>query len=183
MGRALARLVLLECGGGPPGPPFVFMLNEGDYVTHRDRPEWGIGRVVGFQADGKCRIEFAAAGSKIFAASALDRFTVVDPPAATSKRSKTSASSTSERARPCASCGEPLNRSRYSPSRDLKSCPECSVRNGSHVFRPYPDAFGTSEMRASDEEPEGPQSYCSACRRGTVSTEPAKTCNEVTGTS
>jgi hypothetical protein len=46
-----------------------------------------------------------------------------------------------------------------------KSCPRCSTKNGNeHVYYEFPDAFGVTEKRKSDKHPEGPQSYCIACR-------------------
>lgn len=65
----------------------------------------------------------------------------------------------------CTHCNRPLNKGQY--HEDLKSCPKCSTRNGQeHVFYKYPKAFGTTPKRASARRPEGPQSYCVACRGG-----------------
>ncbi len=65
----------------------------------------------------------------------------------------------------CKHCGKPLNETQY--HENLKSCPNCSVKNGTeHVFYSYPEAFGTTSLRATSNRPDGPQSYCTACRGG-----------------
>jgi hypothetical protein len=65
----------------------------------------------------------------------------------------------------CKNCGKPLNETQYHD--DLKSCPNCSVNNGQeHVFYPYPEAYGTTPLRATSKHPDGPQSHCTACRGG-----------------
>ncbi len=67
----------------------------------------------------------------------------------------------------CVHCHNPLNSSQFRNNGTLKSCPNCSTNNGQeHVYYPYPNAFGTTPLRASDRHPEGPQSYCVACRGG-----------------
>lgn len=72
--------------------------------------------------------------------------------------------------RPCPACGAGLRKGVFVSGRAWKSCPECSGARGEHVYRTYPDDFGTTEARSSDPNPDGPQSYCNACRgRGSVS--------------
>lgn len=72
-----------------------------------------------------------------------------------------------ERDSPCPHCGEPLNESQ--DEQGWKSCPQCSVENGEHVFRPLSD-FGHTEARGTGHEPDGVQSWCSSCRdRGETS--------------
>jgi len=67
----------------------------------------------------------------------------------------------------CTNCGKPLNKSQWNDEKTMKSCPACSQTHGTlHVFHDYPAAFGTTDKRASDEHPEGPQSHCTACRQG-----------------
>ena len=66
----------------------------------------------------------------------------------------------------CKHCHNPLNEAQYHGV-NLKSCPNCSVQNGQeHVFYKYPDAFGTTPLRATSVHPDGPQSHCTACRGG-----------------
>lgn len=67
----------------------------------------------------------------------------------------------------CKHCNEELRKSLYrtKDNQKFKSCPECSGRNGDfHVYKRYPDAFGETPLRASDNNPHGPQSYCMPCR-------------------
>ena len=65
----------------------------------------------------------------------------------------------------CTHCGNILSEVQWKDSNNWKSCPHCSSRNGSeHIFYPYPESFGTTSARATREHPEGPQSYCTACR-------------------
>ncbi len=71
----------------------------------------------------------------------------------------------------CSGCGQTLRKSIFVGGRGWKSCPNCSGENGhEHVYYPYPDDFGTTDERASEANPDGPQSYCLECRgRGTLS--------------
>jgi hypothetical protein len=65
----------------------------------------------------------------------------------------------------CINCSKPLNETQYRKKRSLKSCPNCSTKNGKeHLFYPYPETFGTTPKRSSTTNPDGPQSYCQACR-------------------
>ena len=65
----------------------------------------------------------------------------------------------------CNRCNRPLNEAQY--HENLKSGPNCSVNNAhEHVFYSYPDAFGTTPLRATSVHPDGPQSHCTACRGG-----------------
>lgn len=65
----------------------------------------------------------------------------------------------------CNYCSKPLNQSQYNEERNMKSCPNCSTNNGDeHVFYEYPLAFGNTPTRETVTNPDGPQSYCIACR-------------------
>jgi len=65
----------------------------------------------------------------------------------------------------CKCCGKPLSTSIFKKKRTMKSCPACSNANGEyHVFHPYPSDFGTTPLRATEKNPDGPQSYCQSCR-------------------
>lgn len=55
-------------------------------------------------------------------------------------------------------CHDDLRKGIFKGNRDWKSCPDCSAARGEHVFRPYPDDFGTTDKRSSDTNPDGPQS-------------------------
>jgi hypothetical protein len=43
-----------------------------------------------------------------------------------------------------------------------KSCPNCSRKVGTVVFKPYPEAFGQSEKREHTRD--NAQSWCTECR-------------------
>jgi phage FluMu protein Com len=81
----------------------------------------------------------------------------------------------------CTHCGKALNRVQYSRDGKLKSCPNCSVEGGGveHVFHKHPAAFGQTEKRVTDRNPDGDQSWCEKCRgkKGPVSGTP---CSQVT---
>ncbi len=80
----------------------------------------------------------------------------------------------------CTNCHRPLKESVYNANRTKKSCPKCSQDNGSeHVFYDYPSAFGTTAKRANRSNPDGPQSYCTACRGSKNITHTQHTCSQV----
>lgn len=65
----------------------------------------------------------------------------------------------------CAHCGRPLHRAQWTDDERWKSCPRCSQHHGrEHVFRLFPEAFGTTPARATLRRPDGPQSQCTRCR-------------------
>jgi hypothetical protein len=67
----------------------------------------------------------------------------------------------------CMKCRKPLNKSQYRDSRQFKSCPACSMKDGQeHVFYPFPSEFGTTEFRVTVTTPDGAQSHCALCRGG-----------------
>ena len=79
----------------------------------------------------------------------------------------------------CINCKEELTKSVYNSERTLKSCPRCSQNNGKyHVFHPYPSDYGTTPLRSSSTNPDGPQSYCESCRGGNTP-RPGIECHEV----
>lgn len=140
------------------------MFKEGEYLRHRNKPEWGTGKVVAVSGDkievrfphGPVKFRLDIAGTMLEAAEA--------PPKVPGKTRMHEAGTTARNA-PCSACGIALNRSRRSADGHWKSCPECSVRDGmEHVFWPYPESFGVSQARVSGEDAEGAQSHCSGCR-------------------
>lgn len=54
----------------------------------------------------------------------------------------------------CPICSKPLNVSQW--KNGYKSCPACSQNAGIHIFYKYPDAFGTTPLRATPNHPDGP---------------------------
>lgn len=86
----------------------------------------------------------------------------------------------------CSCCGKPLNRALKSEDGRYKSCPRCSQTHGQfHIFRKYPDDFGTTPSRVTPQNPDGPQSHCLDCRRlepgedSTVDLTKELTCNQL----
>ena len=160
-------------------------MEQGSFVRHRKRPEWGIGRVL--LVASHCVVEFenhrlvklAAA----FADSHLEVIDEADVPAQHPLRGGKRPGTAQQAAGTfCEHCERPLNRSFYNQSRTLKSCPHCSEADGHlHVFYEHPDDFGPSDARANSETPDGVQSYCKACRQNLPRTG-GRRCSDVTRT-
>lgn len=146
------------------------------YVRHRKKPDWGIGRVVTIGGDYiTVRFQECAHDTTFMVATASNFLDVVVPhdvPAGLEgktprpkKARKAKRATTGDTSATCAACGKRLNRSRYSTDGRWKSCPSCSTDNGTtHVFRPFPDAFGTTPARETGKNPVGIQSCCATCR-------------------
>lgn len=65
----------------------------------------------------------------------------------------------------CKHCGKPLKNAQYNTEHTLKSCPRCSIIDGNeHIYFPYPSCYGETEARATANNPNGPQSYCTTHR-------------------
>lgn len=65
----------------------------------------------------------------------------------------------------CTACERALHQAQWRANDMLKSCPRCSSANGrEHVFHRHPEAFGETPARATASDPEGTQSWCTACR-------------------
>lgn len=65
----------------------------------------------------------------------------------------------------CSCCSRALNKGIWTTDGKHKSCPLCSTTHGlKHVFRRYPEDFGTTERRVTTNNPDGAQSYCIDCR-------------------
>lgn len=157
-------------------------MEQGSFVRHRARPEWGIGRVllvgthynVQFEGHGLVKLSTAVADSHLEIVDEAD--VPAEHPLRGGKKSGGSRRSTGTL---CRHCDRPLNRSVYSESGTLKSCPHCSEADGhSHVFYAHPEDFGLSDARVNSETPDGVQSYCKSCRQGVPSTG-GKRCEDV----
>lgn len=152
----------------------MFSISVGMFLRHSRHPEWGIGIVTGFDEIrihidfelglGKTLIlEFAGPSLEVVELSSTTRDALGRIDAARDIAARPRASTIDR----CRQCDQRLNRSRYNSQRTWKSCPHCSVQDGSrHIFYPFPGAFGTTPARSSDETPDGAQSYCTACRQG-----------------
>ena len=141
------------------------MVEVGQAVRHRTQRDWGVGQVVAVRSDGKVEIRFAGRGGNVlFAAGTAGQMLEVvsgEPTPAPPARAR---GRTGVR---CAACDRPLRSSVFARERTLKSCPECSGRNGrERIYHPYPEAFGQSEARAEGGADDGAQSWCQECRGG-----------------
>ena len=145
-------------------------MEQGSFVRHRAKPEWGIGRVL--LVANHYAVEFESRGLVKFAAAVADsHLEVIDQaevPAEHPLRGGKKAGRTKQTAGVrCQHCERLLSRSVYTQDRTRKSCPRGSDTDGQfHVFYDYPDDFGLSEARANSDTPDGAQSYCKACRQG-----------------
>lgn len=140
------------------------MVEVGQVVRHRTQASWGNGQVVSVRSDGKVEVRFAGRQGHVLlslaAATQLLEVVAGEPPPAFGRQG-------ASRAERCSACRRPLRTSVFALERTLKSCPECSGRNGrEHVYHPYPDAFGLSEARAEGGAEDGAQSWCQDCRGG-----------------
>ena len=152
----------------------------GDFLRHKMKPEWGVGKVVDVDSTN-VTISFDHSGTKIlkieFAGPHLER---ADASEFADRSLVRKRSGGVGRSAPCRHCNQPLNRSQRREEDTWKSCPECSVQDGNeHVFYPYPSAFGESDKRASNEDPAGAQSYCEACRGRGARSPKARACSEM----
>lgn len=149
-------------------------LVEGTYVRHAAKPEWGLGLIEAVkEQDLHVRFENQP-GTKVLrrdrVASKLEVVPEEDVPDGhplrrPAPRGHTAA--TGGRVR-CSACGERLKTSRFSADERWKSCPRCSGAQGAeHVYRRYPDDFGTSAARQNESNPDGWQSHCAECRTKT----------------
>lgn len=159
----------------------------GDFVRHKTKPEWGYGLIVTVAPDMiHVRFESAAEEKRFRTAGAP---AILEPVPATEVPEQSHAARSGRRSpttrtdvavAKCSACGSKLNRSRYSRDGHWKACPKCSVAHGTqHVLRPRPDAFGTTAERETTDNPDGIQSYCTACRQGehpTLSGDDVKIC-------
>lgn len=147
----------------------------GSCLRHRKRGvEWGVGVVIDVEsAHIRVRFENGGARERRFRLDGLAAlFEVVPPedvpessPLRRPKKAKPGKSKATTGAK-CSACSARLNRSRYSTDGRWKSCPRCSSLQGhEHVYRRYPDAFGTTTERATEDNPDGIQSYCQECRQ------------------
>jgi len=160
-------------------------MEQGSFVRHRRRPEWGIGRVL--LVSSHYAVQFENHGLvKLAAAIADSHLEVIDeagiPAEHLLRNEKKPGGGKRAAGMLCQHCERPLNRSVYNQSRTLKSCPHCSESDRRfHVFYEHPEDFGLSDARANSETPDGVQSYCKSCRQGVPGTG-GKRCQDVAQT-
>ena len=167
------------------------MFQPGNPVRHRNKPEWGLGRIVGETGEGKVLVRFAARkGDVLLAADFAEKFLVPDegviaaPIGARSTTPPVVATPPAPKPiirRPCVECTVDINEVRMSADGQWRSCPSCSARGGRHhVYLPFPASFGVIDPPlAEGETPTEPQyGWCNACRTGGRATG-FKTCHQL----
>lgn len=155
-------------------------IHESQYVRHRAKPEWGVGKVEGIRGDNLF-IRFVDQLRTIkmsFAEKLLEPATAADFKA---NRPAGRAGPAVGRTAPCTVCGKVLNSSRRSPDGSWKSCPNCSARDGTeHIFYKYPDGFGESDERGSGDDQAGAPIWCLVCKGGGAApTSSARRCGDL----
>ena len=155
----------------------------GAVIKHVRKPEWELGTVLAHEglnvrvrfADGERAMRLALSLGLLELATPEEIATAAEHETAKAAARRAPATATGT---PCRFCGKALNRSYYRQEKAWKSCPRCSSRHGSmHVYLRYPDAFGTTDARASSETPDGAQSYCTDCRAGGTAGGAQRTCD------
>lgn len=152
----------------------------GAVVRHRKVADWGPGKVVESQADGKVKVHFQNRREPVvIAAGMVDTMLEAVAGATWSQATPPSSAGTGKRLK-CTSCSRLLRRSIKSKDGQWKSCPNCSGNHGAeHVFRRMPEDFGESEARAAAGVEGGEQSWCYACRSGASTAGGARLCHEL----
>lgn len=161
------------------------MYKPGDLVRHRNKPEWGLGRVTGETGEGKVLVKFAArSGDVLLTPEGAEKFLMSDTgviAAAMGARPAQPAPPAPVRRTPCVNCAADLQAVRVSTDGAWRSCPACSARSGRHhVYLPFPSAFDVVQDPLPDGETSDDAQYgwCNACRAGTRASG-FKTCFQV----
>lgn len=155
------------------------MFAIGAVVRHRKVAEWGLGKVVECQPDGKVKVLFQnRRDAAIIAAGLIDEMLEAAEGATWSRPLSQPVVGSGETVK-CVHCGRRLRMSLKSRDGQWKSCPNCSGNHGTeHVFRRMPDDFGESEARAAAGVEGGDQSWRSACRSGGSTAGSTRLCHE-----
>jgi len=140
-------------------------------VRHNTKADWGVGEVVRLEAE-TCEIRFPTGLRTFDFDRAMTGFVKTDDPIpATPSVRKPRGTGLK-----CKSCDAVLRSSVYQDDDKWKSCPNCSGNNKiEHVFRKFPEAFGTAEEQAAD--PATIQGFCTACRNKEKPTDPGRLCS------
>jgi len=151
----------------------------GQVVRHLKVAEWGLGKVVECQPDGKVKVLFQNRRDAVVIAGGLVDAMLETVEGATWVEPKSQSPVGSGKTVKCAHCGRRLRMSIKSRDGQWKSCPNCSGDHGTeHVFRRMPDDFGESDARAAAGVEGGDQSWCYACRSGGSTAGTVRLCHE-----
>jgi hypothetical protein len=152
----------------------------GELVRHRNKPEWGIGRVAGQTGEGKVLVKFTGRkGDVLLTAAAAEQFLATDADGTWQSTARVANPvQTAPRLTPCITCAKDLREVLSSPDGEWRSCPQDSSRNGrQHVFLRYPAAFDVeADAAAAEDDPQ--RGWCKDCRAGRASSG-FKMCNLV----
>lgn len=149
----------------------IVPFTSGALVRHRNKPEWGLGRVTGQTGEGKVLVKFTGRpGDVLLTAAAADQFLVADAGGTWQSAARVANPvQTGPRLTPCISCAKDLREILSSPDGAWRSCPQDSARNGrQHVFLPYPAAFDL-DADAAEAEDDPKRGWCRDCRAGRAS--------------
>lgn len=141
------------------------MYKPGDLVRHKNKPEWGVGRVTGETGEGKVLVKFTGrAGDVLLTPSGAEQFLVPDTGGTWAAPSRTASAGPAPMRRvPCVHCAADLREVTHSTNGEWRSCPECSAKHGrQHVLLPASHFEGP--VATAPEEPR--VNWCRACRAG-----------------
>ena len=139
-------------------------VEEGLFVRHISKPEWGVGKIEGINGEnvfvrftGQLKTLKMAFAERLLEPAAAGEF----GPKASSRRGPAVGRITA-----CDVCGKSLDKSRRSFDGAWKACVRCSTNDGTeHVYYPYPEAFGEG---AQADEDAGGVGDCNWCRSGQI---------------
>ena len=142
-------------------------IEEGAFVRHISKPEWGVGKIQGINGDSvfvrfsdQLKTLKMAFAEKLLEPASADEF---------GARTTSRGGPAVGRITPCGVCAKTLDKARRSFDGAWKVCVRCSMNDGTeHVFYPYPDAFGATEGQTTADESTVTQSDCTWCRSGQV---------------
>lgn len=156
-------------------------IEEGVFVRHVTKPEWGIGKIEGINGENVF-VRFPSQ-LKTLKMSFAER--LLEPASAgdLADRTVSRAGPAVGRTTACDACGKTLDKSRRSADGMWKACVRCSLNDGTeHILYPYPDAFAESPSPLREDDTTGHQNDCAWCRSGrTAAPGTARRCGD-TGT-
>lgn len=140
-------------------------IEDGVFVRHVNKPEWGVGKIEGINGENV----FVRFTSQLKTLKMSFAEKLLEPADESTARSATRGGPAVGRITPCGVCGKTLDKSRRGFDSAWKACVRCSTNDGTeHVFYQYPDAFGGDDAHASDEDSARMQGDCNWCRSGRV---------------
>jgi hypothetical protein len=162
-----------------------------EYVRHRARPQWGLGKVVQ-QTSDKVHIQFAHGLVTLdlkIAGPLLEAISAEEAAAGQSRGPRPGQTAAfrpqPNRTKRCINCADRLgDYARITgPDGDWQACPSCSARDGrEHIFLPYPDAFYAPGEAPAEHDQSAAPADCLACRHGSPRTAAFRRCRQASRT-